>query len=58
MRHVVFGHLDLDPAMRARLDPGITWGGWVVPIWLDVLVIAGLGALMLGIAAIQFRRTD
>jgi ABC-2 type transport system permease protein len=58
MRHVVFGTLDLDPAVRAQLDPGITWNGWVVPIWLDVLVVAGLGALMLGIAAIQFRRTD
>jgi ABC-2 type transport system permease protein len=58
MRHVVFGTLDLDPALRARLEPGITWNGWVVPIWLDVLVIAALGALMLGIALIQFRRTD
>jgi ABC-2 type transport system permease protein len=58
MRHVVFGTLDLDPAVRAQLDPGITWSGWVVPIWLDVLVVAGLGAVMLGIAAIQFRRTD
>ena len=41
MRHVVF-----DAPRRAagacwpRLDPGITWGSWVVPIWLDVLVIA------------------
>jgi ABC-2 type transport system permease protein len=58
MRNVVFGTLDLDPALRARLDPGITWNGWVVPIWLDVLVIAALGALMLGIALVQFRRTD
>jgi ABC-2 type transport system permease protein len=58
MRHVVFSRLDLDPAIRARLDPGITWGSWVVPIWLDVLVVAGLGAIMLAIAAIQFRRTD
>jgi ABC-2 type transport system permease protein len=58
MRHVVFAHLDLDPAIRARLDPGLTWGSWVVPIWLDVLVVAALGAIMLAIAAIQFRRTD
>jgi ABC-2 type transport system permease protein len=58
MRHVVFARLDLDPAIRARLDPGITWASWVVPIWLDVLVVAALGAVMLVIAAIQFRRTD
>jgi ABC-2 type transport system permease protein len=58
MRHVVFAHLDVDPAALAALDPGITWGGWVVPIWLDVLIVAVLGAAMLAIAAVQFRRTD
>jgi ABC-type polysaccharide/polyol phosphate export permease len=58
MRHVVFAHLDVPDALRARLDPGITWNGWVVPIWLDVLVVFALGAAMFGIAALQFRRTD
>jgi ABC-2 type transport system permease protein len=58
MRHVVFARLDVPPDVLAKLDPGITWGSWVVPIWLDVLVIAALGAVMFGIAAIQFRRTD
>ena len=58
MRHVVFERLAVPPAVLARLDPGITWGSWVVPIWLDVLVIALLGSVMLAIAAIQFRRTD
>jgi ABC-2 type transport system permease protein len=58
MRHVVFEHLAVPPAVLARLDPGVTWGSWVVPIWADVLVIAVLGAVMLAIAAIQFRRTD
>jgi ABC-2 type transport system permease protein len=46
------------PAVLARLDPGVTWGSWVVPIWLDVLLIALLGGVMLTIAGIQFRRTD
>ena len=58
MRHVVFERLAVPPAVLARLDPGVTWGSWVVPIWLDVLVIALLGSAMLAIAAIQFRRTD
>jgi hypothetical protein len=44
--------------VRARLDPGVTWGGWVVPVWLDVLIVVVLGAVMLSIAAVQFRRTD
>jgi len=58
MRHVVFEHLAMPPAVLHQLDPGITWGAWVVPIWLDVLIVALLGSLMLAIAAIQFRRTD
>ena len=58
MRNVVFRHLQLDPVTRRVLDPGITWNGWVVPIWLQVLVVAALGLGMLGVAAAQFRRTD
>ena len=58
MRNTVFDQLDLDPATRHVLDPGITWGSWVVPVWLAVLVVAALGLVMLGAAAAQFRRPD
>ena len=58
MRHTVFDQLDLDPATRQTLDPGITWAGWLVPIWLQVLMVAALGLAMLGVAAAQFRRPD
>jgi ABC-2 type transport system permease protein len=58
MRHVVFRELHLSPETMHRLDPGITWGSWVVPIWLEVVLVAAMGATMLGIAAAQFRRTD
>ena len=58
MRHVVFAELDLSPQARTALDPGISWGGWLVPVWCSVLVVAVLGAVMLCLAAVQFRRTD
>jgi ABC-2 type transport system permease protein len=58
MRHVVFSHLDLDAATLHTLDPGITWNGWLVPVWLQVLLVAALGLGLLGVAAAQFRRTD
>jgi ABC-2 type transport system permease protein len=58
MRHIVFDKLNLDPAVRAALDPGITWAGWVVPILLQVTVVVALGMAMLGVAAAQFRRPD
>lgn len=58
MRHVVFRELDLDAATLQRLDPGITWNGWQVPVPLQVLLVAAMGAAMLAVAAAQFRRTD
>jgi ABC-2 type transport system permease protein len=58
IRRVVFKHLDLTPEVRARLDPGITWGGWHVPSALCVAVVAGLGLAMTAIAIAEFSRSD
>src|SRR6185437_2944986 len=32
VRSVVFDHLNASASVRARLDPGIHWGHWQVPI--------------------------
>ncbi|MDT4932258.1 MAG: type transport system permease protein [Pseudonocardiales bacterium] len=58
IRRVVFKHLDLTPEVRARLDPGITWGGWHVPSALCVAVVAALGVAMTAIAIAEFSRSD
>jgi ABC-2 type transport system permease protein len=58
MRRVVFAHLDVSPAARAALDPGVTWWGWHVPTLVEALVVAALGVLMLGIAVLEFGRTE
>jgi len=58
MRHVVFSHLDLSAVARARLDPGITWGGWHVPVGLQILIVAVMGVVMLAIAIAQFSRAE
>jgi ABC-2 type transport system permease protein len=58
MRRVIFSHLDISAAARRALDPGVTWWGWRVPGGLEALVIAALGALMLGIAIVEFGRTE
>ena len=34
------------------------WGSWPVPIWLDVVIVAGVGAVLLGIAAWLFSRPE
>jgi ABC-2 type transport system permease protein len=58
MRAVVFDHLHVPPAARAALDPGITWGGWHVPVAVQVLLVAILGIALLGVAVLRFARTE
>jgi ABC-2 type transport system permease protein len=57
MRRAVFAHLTLGP-IAASLNPGVTWGSWIVPIPLELLIVLTLGVVMLWIAIIQFRRTE
>ena len=58
MRHAVFSQLTLNPAAMRKLSPSITWGGWAVPVGLSLAIVAVMGAIMLGIAIAQFRKTE
>jgi len=58
LRSVVFDHLDVDAATRARFDPGIVWGSWVVPVGVQILMTIGFCVLLLGLAVWRFRRTE
>jgi ABC-2 type transport system permease protein len=58
MRRIVFSHLNISPAARAALDPGVTWWGWRVPTLLEAGVVVALGLVMLGIAIWEFSATD
>ncbi|TDD76594.1 ABC transporter [Actinomadura darangshiensis] len=58
LRHAVFSHLDVSPQLMATFDPGVTWGGWVVPVWLEVVIVFGMGVGLMGVAILEFRRAD
>jgi len=58
MRRAVFSHLTLSPVARLKLNPGVTWGSWHVPTGLELLVVAALGLVLLGIGIVEFRRTE
>jgi ABC-2 type transport system permease protein len=58
MRRIVFSHLEISGAARRALDPGVTWFGWHVPGLVEAAVVALLGALMLGIAILEFGRSE
>ncbi|MGI5201529.1 ABC transporter permease [Spirillospora sp. CA-108201] len=58
LRHAVFSRLDVSPQLMRTFDPGVTWGGWVVPIWLEILLVLGMGVGLMGVAILEFRRVD
>jgi ABC-2 type transport system permease protein len=58
MRRAVFAHLDISPAARRALDPGVTWWGWHVPAVLEAAVVAALGFAMLAVAIAEFSRVE
>jgi ABC-2 type transport system permease protein len=58
MRRLVFNHINISPAARQALDPGVTWWGWRVPALLEVGVVLGIGLLCLGVAIWEFSATE
>ena len=58
MRHAVFSHLSLPPYAMQALSPGLTWGGWVVPIGLCLGIVAVMGLVMMGVAIVTFSKPE
>jgi ABC-2 type transport system permease protein len=51
----------VDPIRRVMLGSDaapLTFGDWVVPIWIEVLIVLALGTAMLAIAVRSFRKTE
>ena len=58
MRHAVVTHLNISPLAQHALSPGVTWDGWVVPIWLSLGIVAAMGLAMMSIAIVAFSKTE
>jgi ABC-2 type transport system permease protein len=58
MRRLVFSHLDISAAARAKLAPGVTWFGWHVPALIEAAIVVTMGLAMLGIAIWEFSATE
>jgi ABC-2 type transport system permease protein len=57
MRRIVFHYLP-DHGQGVGLVTGLTWWGWAVPAWLDVVVVAATGMLLLGLTCFLFSRDE
>ena len=58
MRDAVFSHLTIPAFEQHALAPGLTWGGWLVPQWLSLGIVACMGLAMMAVAIAQFRKTE
>jgi ABC-2 type transport system permease protein len=58
LRRAVFEHLDVSGSATRTFNPGVTWGGWQVPVLLELLIVAAAGLSMLLVAIAEFRRAD
>jgi ABC-2 type transport system permease protein len=58
LRRAVFAHLDVSAEAARTFNPGVTWGGWQVPVALELLIVALTGVAMLLVGIAQFRRSD
>lgn len=57
LRRLVFAYLP-DRGAGSGFPVGLSWAGWSVPVWLDVVIVGGTGVALLLLAAIMFSRTD
>ncbi len=58
IRQAVFNHLDVTPEVRARLNPPLTWDGWIVPNWLQLVLVAAIGSGLMALAIRQFQKVE
>ncbi|HEY7361231.1 MAG TPA: ABC transporter permease, partial [Streptosporangiaceae bacterium] len=58
MRHAVFTHLNISEEALHAMSPGITWGGWVVPIGLSLGIVAVMGLVMMCVAIVTFSKPE
>jgi ABC-2 type transport system permease protein len=58
MRRVVFAHVHASARVRAALLPPITWNGWPVPMWLELVGSGAIGVALLLVAVKLFSHTD
>ena len=47
-----------EPEARAILDPGIVWGGWHVPMWMQLAIVVVSAVVLLVLAVELFARTE
>jgi ABC-2 type transport system permease protein len=58
MRRAVFSYVSVPPRIDRTLNPGVSWGGWRVPVAVELGLALTLGLVFLSVAVVQFSKTD
>jgi ABC-2 type transport system permease protein len=58
LRQVIFDAQNLSPLARARFSSSVTWFGWPLPIWLEVLIVVVFAAAFFVLAVRGLSRTE
>ncbi|MGI5271935.1 ABC transporter permease [Nonomuraea sp. CA-218870] len=58
MRQIVFGYVDAPAEVAERLNPGVSWNGWEVPVALELLMVGVAGVAFLLIAVARIRKVE
>jgi ABC-2 type transport system permease protein len=58
MRRAVFDHVTAPDSVQQRLNPGVTWGDWRLPVAFELALVTLFGTVMLVIAVRQFNRIE
>ena len=58
MRRAVFSSVHASSVAQRYFSPGVSWGGWRLPIWFELLLMLLVAALTVGVAVWQFSRSD
>ena len=58
MRRAVFTYVSATPAIQQRLNAGLTWGGWELPIAFELAIVAAVAVVSLALAVWQFGKAE
>ncbi|MDP9075144.1 MAG: ABC transporter permease [Actinomycetota bacterium] len=58
MRRVVFAHINISAAARQSFSPGLHWGGWRLPVPLELGLVLAVTLACLGVSIALFSKQD
>jgi ABC-2 type transport system permease protein len=58
MRRAVFSHISVSPAAVQKFSPGLHWGGWRLPVPLELALVLAVTLGCLSVAVAMFSKQD